>query len=131
MLFSRARSRSVLSWTAAAVTALVVAGCSSNEQPAGPVTLTILVDSTETTQKTVKALTDAFTAENPNITFDLVGVGPATGITRHYTSMPAMTQEIQLARIAGGMHFRTATVEGETLGRNVAQWIVANRFKAR
>ena len=71
MLFSRARSRLVLSWTAVAVAALVVAGCSGNEQPAGPVTLTILLDSTETTQKTVKALTDAFTAENPNITFEL------------------------------------------------------------
>ena len=67
----------------------------------------------------------------PNITFDFVGAGPATGITRHYTSMPAMTQEIQTARIAGGMHFRTSAVEGEALGRNVAQWIVANRFKAR
>ena len=67
----------------------------------------------------------------PNITFDFVGAGPATGITRHYTSMPAMLQEIQMARIAGGMHFRTSTIEGEILGRNVAQWIVANRFKAR
>jgi len=67
----------------------------------------------------------------PNITFDFVGAGPATGITRHYTSMPAMLQEIQMARIAGGMHFRTSTIEGEVLGRNVAQWIVANRFKAR
>lgn len=67
----------------------------------------------------------------PNITFDFVGAGPATGITRHYTSMPAMLQEIQLARIAGGMHFRTSTVEGENLGRSVAQWIVANKFKER
>ena len=67
----------------------------------------------------------------PNITFDFVGAGPATGITRHYTSMPAMLQEIQMARIAGGMHFRTSTVEGEVLGRKVAQWIVANRFKPR
>jgi hypothetical protein len=67
----------------------------------------------------------------PNITFDFVGAGPAAGITRHYTSMPAMTQEIQVARIAGGMHFRTSTVEGEALGRNVAQWILATRFKAR
>ena len=79
------------------------------------------------------AMAGIFTAYygTPNITFDLVGAGPATGITRHYTSMPAMTQEIQLARIAGGMHFRTSTVEGEALGRNVAQWVVANRFKAR
>ena len=67
----------------------------------------------------------------PNITFDFVGAGAATGITRHYTSMPAMLQEIQVARIAGGMHLRTSTVEGEVLGRNVAEWIVANRFKAR
>jgi len=67
----------------------------------------------------------------PNITVDFVGAGPATGITRHYTSMPAMLQEIQMARIAGGMHFRTSTVEGEVLGRKVAQWIVANRFKPR
>lgn len=67
----------------------------------------------------------------PNITFDFVGAGPAAGITRHYTSMPQMTEEIQLARIAGGMHFRTSTVEGEVLGRNVARWIVANRFKPR
>jgi len=67
----------------------------------------------------------------PNITFDFVGAAAATGITRHYASMPAMTQEIQVARIAGGMHFRTSAVEGEVLGRNVAQWIVANRFKAR
>jgi len=67
----------------------------------------------------------------PNITFDFVGAGPATGITRHYTSMPAMLQDIQMARIAGGMHFRTSTVEGEALGRSVAQWIVAHRFKPR
>jgi len=67
----------------------------------------------------------------PNITFDFVGAGPATGITRHYTSMPAMLQEIQMARISGGMHFRTSTAEGEVLGRNVARWILATKFKAR
>lgn len=67
----------------------------------------------------------------PNITFDFVGAGPAAGITRHYTSMPAMTAEIQLARIVGGMHFRTSTVDGEALGRNVARWIVTNNFKPR
>ncbi|MEO8312763.1 MAG: vanadium-dependent haloperoxidase, partial [Caldimonas sp.] len=66
-----------------------------------------------------------------NITFDLVGAGAATGITRHYTSTTAMLQEIQVARIAGGMHFRTSTVDGEALGRNVARWIVAHKFQAR
>lgn len=67
----------------------------------------------------------------PNITFDLVGVGPAAGITRHYTSMTAMTEEIQLARIVGGMHFRTSTVDGEAIGRSVAKWIVTNKFQPR
>jgi hypothetical protein len=67
----------------------------------------------------------------PNITFDLVGAGPAAGITRHYTSTRAMMDEIRVARFAGGMHFRTSTAEGEAIGRNVAQWIVANRFKER
>jgi hypothetical protein len=79
------------------------------------------------------ALAEILTAYygTPNITFDLVGVGPAIGITRHYTSMPAMLEEIRLARIAGGMHFRTSTVEGDALGRNVAKWVVANKFKRR
>ncbi len=64
-----------------------------------------------------------------NITFDLIGAGAATGITRHYTSATAMTQEIQVTRIAGGMHFRTSTVDGDALGRNVARWIVAHKFR--
>ena len=56
----------------------------------------------------------------PNITFDFVGGGPAAGIARHYTSMPAVTAAIQLARIVGGMHFRASTADGETLGRHLA-----------
>jgi hypothetical protein len=66
-----------------------------------------------------------------NITFDMVGAGPATGITRHFTSTTAMAQEIQVARIAGGMHFRTSTVDGDALGRNVARWIVTHKFQSR
>jgi hypothetical protein len=66
-----------------------------------------------------------------NITFDMMGFGPAAGITRHFTSTTAMAQEIQVARIAGGMHFRTSTVDGDALGRNVARWIVTHRFQSR
>jgi raffinose/stachyose/melibiose transport system substrate-binding protein len=71
MILAKARSRFFMSSAALAAVAFLGAGCTGTEQPAGPVTLTILVDSTETTQKTVKALTDAFTAENPNIRFEL------------------------------------------------------------
>ena len=42
-----------------------------------------------------------------------------------------MIEEIQLARIAGGMHFRTSTVDGEALGRNVARWVLSHHFQAR
>ncbi len=64
-----------------------------------------------------------------NITFNLVG--NVSGVTRHYTTTQSMTEEIQLARIAGGMHFRTSTVDGEALGRNVARWVLAHHFQAR
>lgn len=79
------------------------------------------------------AMAEILTAyyDTASITFDLVGVGPAAGITRHYTSMTAMTADIQVARIVGGMHFRTSTVDGEALGRSVALWIVTNKFKPR
>jgi len=79
------------------------------------------------------AMAEIFTAYygTPSITFDMVGVGPAAGITRHYTSVTEMTAEIQVARIAGGMHFRTSTLDGEALGRSVAHWIVTNKFKPR
>jgi raffinose/stachyose/melibiose transport system substrate-binding protein len=71
MFFSQARSRLLVSSAAVTTTALLLGGCGGSEQPSGPVTLSILVDSTETTMKTVKALTDAFTAAHPDITFSL------------------------------------------------------------
>ncbi|MEO7338160.1 MAG: vanadium-dependent haloperoxidase [Caldimonas sp.] len=63
------------------------------------------------------------------VTFDMVG--SVSGVTRHYTDTATMMQEIQMARIAGGMHFRTSTVEGEKLGRNVARWILGHQFLVR
>ena len=52
--------------------------------------------------------------------------------TRHgYTSTQALVDEVQLARIAGGMHFRAATIAGDTLGVNVGQWVVSRYFQRR
>ena len=42
-----------------------------------------------------------------------------------------MVDEVQLGRIAGGMHFRTSTVDGAALGKNVAEWVLAHNFQAR
>jgi hypothetical protein len=52
-----------------------------------------------------------------------------TGTTHHFDSTDDIGKEVQLARIAGGMHFRTATVHGEVLGRKVGKWILKNHFQ--
>jgi hypothetical protein len=54
-----------------------------------------------------------------------------TNTTRTYTSTDALTDEVTLARIAGGMHFRYATVAGAELGRQSAAWTLQNNFTAR
>ena len=64
-----------------------------------------------------------------NITFDINST--VTGTTRHYTATGDWIEEIKVARIAGGMHFRTSTVDGTALGKSVAAWVVAHHFQAR
>ena len=51
----------------------------------------------------------------PNISFDFNST--VTGSTRHFTTVAGLVDELQIARIAGGMHFRTSTVDGATLGK--------------
>ena len=71
-MLSTSRKRTLASVALVAATATVLAGCTSggggsNEE----VTLSILVDNTDTTINTVQALADAYTAANPNVTFEL------------------------------------------------------------
>jgi len=40
-------------------------------------------------------------------------------------------EEIKVARIAGGMHFRTSTVDGTALGKSVAEWVVTHHFQPK
>lgn len=54
-----------------------------------------------------------------------------TGTTRHYASLDAYRSEDQMARIAGGMHFRSSTADGLLLGTQVAQWTAARYFRPR
>lgn len=65
----------------------------------------------------------------PNITFDLNST--VTGTTRHYTTTAALVDEFAVARIAGGMHFRTSTNDGAALGKNVANWVATHHFQPR
>lgn len=54
-----------------------------------------------------------------------------TGSKRPFETTTAMVDEIALARIAGGMHFRHATEAGATLGERVANRVLTQRFQAR
>jgi hypothetical protein len=56
--------------------------------------------------------------------FDLTG----TGSVRHYSSFTAVIPDVIEARIYGGLHFRTADVNGAELGRRVAEYVDANVF---
>ena len=50
-----------------------------------------------------------------SVTFDFTST--VTGSTHHFTSLGALVDEVTTARIAGGMHFRSALVDGEALGQ--------------
>ena len=52
-----------------------------------------------------------------------------TGTVRHYHNTDDYVRDIGLARIYGGMHFRTSAVHGALMGREVAQWVATNHFR--
>jgi hypothetical protein len=56
-------------------------------------------------------------------------VDPATCQTAHYQSTDDFMKTVQEARIAGGMHFRTATVAGDVLGTKVAKQVMHGNFQ--
>jgi hypothetical protein len=64
-----------------------------------------------------------------DVTFDMTST--VTGSSHRFTTTTALVDEVQMARIAGGMHFRSATVAGAALGKSVGAWVTANAFKRR
>jgi hypothetical protein len=54
-----------------------------------------------------------------------------TNTTRNYLSVDAMARELEVARIFGGMHFRTSAVDGGTLGRRTAAWVMEHNFQSQ
>ena len=54
-----------------------------------------------------------------------------TSTVRQYATPDDFLNEIILARIHGGMHFRTANVQGGVLGTNVGEWVAKNYFQPR
>jgi hypothetical protein len=55
--------------------------------------------------------------------------GGSTLVTsRHFATVADLNNEIVNARVWIGFHYRHSTVEGETLGRNVAKWALKRYF---
>jgi hypothetical protein len=54
---------------------------------------------------------------------------PAVKVTRPYQSLAQMGQEVEDARVWGGMHYRTAVVHGSELGRSVADYGLKNYLR--
>lgn len=54
-----------------------------------------------------------------------------TGTTRNYATTSALPDEIESARVWGGMHFRYSTLAGAQLGVEVADWTWAHYFAPR
>jgi len=53
----------------------------------------------------------------------------ATGTTRAYARFRHMVQEVESARVLVGFYFRNSDREGSMLGRHVARYVIARRFK--
>jgi hypothetical protein len=51
------------------------------------------------------------------------------GVTRYFTSFSGAVDEVRDARVFGGIHFRSACVDGQNLGRRVAQYVLDNALQ--
>ena len=51
------------------------------------------------------------------------------GVTRYFTSFSGAVDEVRDARVFGGIHFRSACVDGQNLGRQVAQYVLDNALQ--
>ena len=65
------------------------------------------------------------------IGFDIVSTRfPGTPAqTRHFDSFSSALDEVINARVWGGIHFRTADVQGAELGNEVALWLSDHYFQ--
>ena len=55
-----------------------------------------------------------------------VGSNAMLGVTRRFTNFSAALEEIKNARVFGGIHFRTACVDGTALGISVGDYVMAH-----
>ena len=51
------------------------------------------------------------------------------GVTRNFSSFSGAELEVRDARVFGGIHYRTACIDGQALGRRVANYVLANALQ--
>ena len=79
---------------------------------------------------TVEAFQDFFGTDK--VSFDVVGGRTLKGVTippRHFDRFSNALKEIIDARVWGGIHFRTADVQGTVIGKKVAHWMRKHYFE--
>jgi hypothetical protein len=54
-----------------------------------------------------------------------------SGTTRHYTRLSTAMAELNAARVWAGVHYRTAAVDGEKLGKTVSRDVLSKEFGRR
>ena len=79
---------------------------------------------TSYTSATARVLLEFF---GDDVSFSLTN--PAVKVTRNYRSLAQMGQEVEDARVWGGMHYRTAVAHGGELGRTVADYGLKNYLR--
>jgi hypothetical protein len=63
------------------------------------------------------------------VSFDFSSTASAS--VHHYATTDELPADSTIARIAGGMHFRTALTDGQAIGKNVAAYVMQTRFQKR
>lgn len=71
-----------------------------------------------------RALALMFTNNVPTL-----GSLPATTITRHYTQLKQIADDVDDARVYGGIHYRFDQDAGNVLGRAIATEIYKNNLR--
>ena len=51
------------------------------------------------------------------------------GVTRYYSSFSGAVDEVRDARVFAGIHYRTACEDGSSMGRQVANYVLANSLR--
>ena len=54
-----------------------------------------------------------------------------TGTTRHFERLSDLREEVTMARIYGGLHFRKSMEDGERIGRRTARYVLNHNFGKR